>query len=125
MPAEWEPHDATWLAWPHEESDWPGKFESIPWVYGGCLGAEGQTFTIVPGESPCLRCVLGDVPPPGTTPTCDSAGVLAPIVNVIASWQACEILKLASGNRAAVSKTLTIIDLWENTVRQIQLLQRP
>jgi agmatine deiminase len=34
MPAEWEPHEATWLAWPHEESDWPGKFEAIQWVYG-------------------------------------------------------------------------------------------
>ena len=33
MPAEWEPHEATWLAWPHEESDWPGKFAPIPWVY--------------------------------------------------------------------------------------------
>jgi agmatine deiminase len=34
MPAEWEPHQATWLAWPHERSDWPGKFPPIPWVYG-------------------------------------------------------------------------------------------
>jgi len=34
MPAEWHPHEATWLSWPHEESDWPGKFEAIPWVYG-------------------------------------------------------------------------------------------
>jgi agmatine deiminase len=34
MPAEWEPHHATWLAWPHEKSDWPGKFEPIPWLYG-------------------------------------------------------------------------------------------
>ena len=34
MPAEWERHEATWLAWPHEESDWPGKFEPIPWLYG-------------------------------------------------------------------------------------------
>jgi agmatine deiminase len=33
MPAEWEPHAATWLAWPHYEPDWPGKFEPIPWVY--------------------------------------------------------------------------------------------
>lgn len=33
MPAEWEPHAATWLAWPHYEGDWPGKFEPIPWVY--------------------------------------------------------------------------------------------
>lgn len=37
MPAEWEPHAATWLAWPHEESDWPGKFEIVPWVYGGIV----------------------------------------------------------------------------------------
>jgi agmatine deiminase len=34
MPAEWEPHVATWLGWPHNASDWPGKFETIPWVYG-------------------------------------------------------------------------------------------
>src|SRR6202051_171967 len=34
MPAEWEPHEATWLAWPHERTDWPGKFAPIPWVYG-------------------------------------------------------------------------------------------
>ena len=34
MPAEWEPHEATWLAWPHELTDWPGKFAPIPWVYG-------------------------------------------------------------------------------------------
>ncbi len=33
MPAEWEPHEATWIAWPHEETDWPGKFEPVPWVY--------------------------------------------------------------------------------------------
>jgi agmatine deiminase len=34
MPAEWEPHAATWLAWPHERADWPGKLAPIPWVYG-------------------------------------------------------------------------------------------
>ncbi|MGB8845695.1 MAG: agmatine deiminase family protein, partial [Terracidiphilus sp.] len=33
MPAEWEPHEATWLAWPHNPEDWPGKFASIPWLY--------------------------------------------------------------------------------------------
>src|SRR5580765_166361 len=33
MPAEWEPHEATWIAWPHQRDDWPGKFEPIPWVY--------------------------------------------------------------------------------------------
>lgn len=34
MPAEWEPHEATWIAWPHEKTDWPGKFASVQWVYG-------------------------------------------------------------------------------------------
>src|SRR5438128_10875218 len=34
MPAEWEPHEATWLAWPHNRTDWPGRFAPIPWVYG-------------------------------------------------------------------------------------------
>jgi agmatine deiminase len=34
LPAEWEPHEATWLAWPHERTDWPGKFAPIPWLYG-------------------------------------------------------------------------------------------
>jgi agmatine deiminase len=33
MPAEWEPHEATWIAWPHRRDDWPGKFAAIPWVY--------------------------------------------------------------------------------------------
>src|SRR5437868_448078 len=33
MPAEWEPHEATWIAWPHNRQDWPGRFAPIPWVY--------------------------------------------------------------------------------------------
>jgi agmatine deiminase len=39
MPAEWEPHEATWIAWPHNRSDWPGKFAAIPWVYGEIVRA--------------------------------------------------------------------------------------
>lgn len=93
----------------------------IPWVYGGCLGAEGQSMTIVPGETACLRCLMQDTPPPGTTPTCDTAGILGPIINVIASLQACEAIKLLSGNRQAISPFLTVIDLWDNRVRQLKL----
>ena len=93
----------------------------IPWVYGGCLGAEGQTMTILPGETACLRCLMNDTPPPGTTPTCDTAGILAPIVNIIASLQANEALKIASGNRAAINRQLTIIDVWDNRIRQVSL----
>jgi molybdopterin/thiamine biosynthesis adenylyltransferase len=93
----------------------------VPWIYGGCLGAEGQTMTILPGETPCLRCLMNDTPPPGTTPTCDTAGILAPIVNVIASLEANEAIKILSGHRDAVSRTLTVIDTWDNRVRQLTL----
>ena len=93
----------------------------LPWVYGGCLGAEGQTMTIVPGETACLRCLMPDTPPPGTTPTCDTAGILAPIINVIASFQANEALKILSGNRDAISRVLTVVDMWDNRIRQVSL----
>ena len=93
----------------------------IPWVYGGCIGAEGQQMTIVPGETACLRCLMSDVPPPGTTPTCDTAGVLGPIVNVIASTQAMEAIKILSGNVGATSRTLNVYDLWDSRLRQIKL----
>ncbi len=93
----------------------------IPWIYGGCIGSEGQTMTIVPGQTACLRCLMRESPPPGTTPTCDTAGILAPIVNVIASFQACEALKILSGNLAAINPTLSVFEMWENRVRQIKL----
>jgi len=93
----------------------------LPWVYGGCIGAEGQTMTILPGQPPCLRCLIPDTPPPGTTPTCDTAGILGPIVNVVASWQAVEAIKILSGNRQAVSRTLNVFELWDSRVRQVNL----
>ena len=94
----------------------------IPWVYGGCLGAEGQTMTILPGTTACLNCLMLDgPPPPGTTATCDSAGVLGSIINVIASIQSLEAIKLLSGNREAVSKSLQVFDLWGNRSSQINV----
>src|SRR5687768_8602139 len=70
----------------------------IPWVYGGCLGAEGQSLTIVPGKTPCLRCLIPEPPPPGSTPTCDSAGILGTVIGVIASMEANEAIKILSGH---------------------------
>src|SRR5262245_60296203 len=92
-----------------------------PWIYGGCIGAEGQTMTILPGQTACLACLMSDVPPPGTTPTCDTAGLIGPIVHVIASIEAAEAIKILSGHREAVSRRLTIIDLWDNQVRAVDL----
>lgn len=96
------------------------KFE-VPWVYGGCIGAEGQTMTIIPGDTPCLRCLMQESPPPGTTPTCDTAGILSPIINVIASMEACEAIKVLSGNRDSINRTLTVVELWDNRIRQVKL----
>jgi adenylyltransferase/sulfurtransferase len=93
----------------------------LPWVYGGCIGAEGQAMTIIPGKTACLACFMPDAPPPGTTPTCDTAGIVGPIVNVVASIQAMEALKLLSGRADAVSTHLTVIDVWENRVRRIDM----
>lgn len=92
---------------------------NIPWVFGGCVGAEGQTMAILPGETPCLACILPEPPPAELQPTCETAGVIGPAVNVIAALQAAEALKLLSGNRGAVKRELTVMDLWHNQLRQI------
>ncbi len=93
----------------------------IPWVYGGCLGASGQTMTIVPGQTPCLRCLMQTMPPPGSQPTCDTAGILASIIGVVASIQAVEAIKILSGNISAINRSLLTVDLWETTLRSINI----
>jgi adenylyltransferase/sulfurtransferase len=93
----------------------------IPWVYGGCIGAEGQTMTILPGETACLRCLLQEMPPPGSSPTCDTAGILGTIINVIAAVEVTETIKILTGNIEATSKTLGVFDLWDNRVRHVGL----
>lgn len=92
-----------------------------PWVYGGCIGAEGQSMTIVPHDTACLACLLPEPPPPGTTPTCDTAGILGPVVGVIGSIEACEAMKLLSGHVDAISRSLAVVELWDNRLRQVDL----
>src|SRR5215472_263229 len=92
-----------------------------PWVYGGCIGSHGQTMTILPGETPCLRCVFEAAPAPGEAGTCETAGVLAPIVNIVASYQAAEALKILTGRREQVNRELIYVDVWENITRRIKV----
>ncbi|TWT87373.1 Molybdopterin-synthase adenylyltransferase [Pseudobythopirellula maris] len=92
---------------------------ALPWVYGGVIGAEGQTMPVLPGETACLACIAPEPPPVEATPTCDSAGVLGPAVSLVASLQAVEALKILSGNLEAVSRKLTVVDLWSNRIRQL------
>jgi molybdopterin-synthase adenylyltransferase len=92
-----------------------------PWVYGGCIGSHGQTMTILPGETPCLRCVFEAAPAPGEAGTCETAGVLGPMVNIIASLQATEALKILTGRRDKINRELLYFDIWDNMQRRIKI----
>jgi molybdopterin-synthase adenylyltransferase len=96
----------------------------IPWVYGACVGANGLTFPILPGESACLRCVFENKPPAGALASCDTAGVIGPIVAMIAALQAAEALKLLAGARDRMHRKITSIDLWNNHHDSVDLPPR-
>jgi molybdopterin-synthase adenylyltransferase len=92
-----------------------------PWIFGGVIGSEGQTMTIVPGKTPCIRCLIETAPPPGMTPTCETAGVLGPAVAVIASFEAVEAIKLLTGAWDALNANLIMVDIWDWTFRQLKV----
>lgn len=93
----------------------------IPWIYAGCIGSHGQSMSVFPQETACLRCLMDGEPEPGSTETCDTAGILGPTVNVIASLQATNALKILAGRRELVSSNLTIIDVWDGTLRKMSV----
>jgi adenylyltransferase/sulfurtransferase len=92
-----------------------------PWVYGGAVGTEGMSFTIIPGTTPCLRCVFEASPGPGDVGTCETAGVLGPIVGIIASFQAAEALKILAGQGERINRELFMINVWDNTSRRVKI----
>lgn len=109
----------------------------MPYVYGGAVGTTGMAFTVLPHTAegnapwetlpggslatPCFRCLFEEAPPPGTSPTCDTVGVLGSAVSVIASFQSAEALKILSGNLDRVNPTLLNLDLWTNTLLQLKV----
>ena len=94
---------------------------SIPWIYAAAVGSYGLCMPIIPGKSPCLRCLMGSLPAPGTSPTCDTAGVIAPIAHVIASIQVVEALKLLTGQLNPDDIRLISYDVWAHNFRRIEL----
>jgi molybdopterin-synthase adenylyltransferase len=90
-----------------------------PWVYGGVLASYGVSMTIVPHETPCLRCIFPESPPPGTTPTCDTAGIIASIAAVIANIECVEAIKLLVGARDKINRGMIWIDVWENSFEKM------
>ncbi len=96
--------------------------DGVPWVFAGAVGAEAQVMTVVPGQTPCLRCVF-EAPPPCQDPTCRGVGVLGPAVVSIAAMQAAEAIKILSGRREAVSPYLLKLDVWTNSLRRIRVAE--
>jgi molybdopterin-synthase adenylyltransferase len=98
---------------------------ALPWIYCGVVASYGMTATLLPegaahklpGKRPttaCLRCLLGEMPTPGTTATCDTAGILGPAVSLVASIAAAEAIKLITGN-GHLNPGLIHLDLWNHT----------
>ncbi|MBF6592745.1 MAG: ThiF family adenylyltransferase, partial [Ktedonobacterales bacterium] len=96
----------------------------LPWIYSGVIAAHGVTMTVRPGETACLRCVFPEAALPGTTPTCDTAGVLNGIVGVIAGIAATEALKLLMASEH-LARGMLWVDLWENTFDRVELPRMP
>lgn len=92
-----------------------------PWVYGAVIGASGLVMTVLPGETPCLRCVFESAPPPEMNPTCDTAGVLGSAVKVVAALQALEGMKLLSGLRGECVRGLITVDVWTGRVTTLNV----
>jgi molybdopterin-synthase adenylyltransferase len=92
-----------------------------PWVYSAVVGSHGLSMNIIPNQTACLRCVFEAAPPPELTPTCDTAGIIAPASIIIASLAATEALKFLSGNHKDLSKTLYSYDVWTREVKNFKL----
>lgn len=91
-----------------------------PWIYSGVIASYGVTMNIIPGETPCLRCVYPDMPLPGTTPTCDTAGVLNGIVGAISGAASTEAIKILIGSDT-ISHSMFWLDLWDNSCDRVEV----
>ena len=91
------------------------------WIYGAAVGSYGVTMTIRPRVTPCLRCVFSETPAAATAPTCDTAGVIMPIINIVAAVQVSEALKLLTGSDEDLHGSLMQFDVWRNQWRSISV----
>ena len=84
----------------------------LPWVYGGVVADYGNVMPILPGQTPCLRCLFPDPSDPADVETCRTVGVLASAVGVVASLQAVEAIKILTGQLDALNRKLVTVDVW-------------
>jgi adenylyltransferase/sulfurtransferase len=92
---------------------------NIDWIYGAAVGSYGVTMTIRPHQTACLRCVFEEAPPAASSPTCDTAGVIMPIISIVAAVQVAEALKLLTGQNESLHQSLMQFDVWRNEWRKI------
>lgn len=88
--------------------------EGIPWIYGGAVGSVGRAMAILPGETPCLRCILPSAPPGGELGNCDTEGILEPVIAQVSAFQTSQALKILSGNRDQVARGIFRVDVWKD-----------
>jgi len=96
----------------------------VPWIYGGVIETSGMTMAILPGETPCLRCIFPDPPAPDSVPTTGTIGILNTLPALIAARQVTEAVKVLL-DPTAVNRQLVQVDLWENDVRQLHVTREP
>ena len=89
------------------------------WIYGACVGSYGTAFAFRPRITPCLQCLFPQPPAPGSAETCDTSGILAPVVHIVASYQVTQVLKILVGSEP--SSTMLKFDVWENRVKLVSL----
>ena len=93
----------------------------VNWIYGAAVASYGVTMTVRPHVTPCLRCVLEEAPPAGSAETCDTAGVIMPIISLVTAVQVSEALKLLVGQTERLHNSLMQFDVWSNEWRRIAL----
>lgn len=91
------------------------------WIYGAAVSSYGVTMTVRPRVTPCLRCVFEEAPQAGSAPTCDTSGVIMPIISIISAVQVSEALKLLVGQTEMLHNSLMQLDVWRNEWRRITL----
>jgi adenylyltransferase/sulfurtransferase len=91
------------------------------WIYGAAVSSYGTTMTIIPGTTPCLRCIFEDMPDAGSSPTCDTAGVIMPIIATVSAVQVTEAIKIIVDDTDALHGALMQFDIWQNDWRRIKL----
>lgn len=92
---------------------------TIPWIYGACVGSYGMSFSIIPGKTPCLNCLLRAIPLQGMT--CDTGGIISPAVQMVIAHQTAEALKILTEDWAAVRTSFVSFDLWRNEYTSMKM----